>query len=618
MAAKKQKWSTVSLQPLTGQLDARFRPTETPDGGLKEKQNLAVSENGRLTRKCGFERLFAESVFLQGPYASQNLTGCIATAVLQGGQWWCPSYTNWDFHRRNVTTRKPITGLFEITGSDKARYLFATTESEISVLNETTGQWTDIYQGAITGGKFRCDMLQDTVVFTDRKNVILSFNLGGTQAVTISDLQNVGSDTPLTNAQVVIQYNGLMLLMNTVEGGVNHPNRVRNSDLNLPLSWLVEGAGGGSIANFQDLAAGEEILAAAVLQGSLIIYTNCSLWTCYISVDAAANTALGFGRIYTEPKNNAGCLVYPDSLVSTGDAHYYASRESFYTYNPYLPTPEAPEWLRQATGLIYTDKNRKIDPACCLAMCAEYRPLTHEMWISWPSAGNACLNNQSMIVSTKYLTGYYNDAGFTALTNYKPNPAAGADCNVLQILVAASSQDYALKQAGMVLFREFVAQTPRPGDETPLVSENITVPVWSTVGFNSILRGIVPVTLFDVEKIIRKVILGQYTAPQTTPCIARLRIGTSAQLTDPNNTTYCSIVWHTITPDLVLKCPETLTADELAADNLIPSLESEWNCYERGKYIYFEITVLNADGTPAIGAETHWFKIDFSVMSLPA
>ena len=150
------------------------------------------------------------------------------------------------------------------------------------------------------------------------------------------------------------------------------------------------------------------------------------------------------------------------------------------------------------------------------------------------------------------------------------------------------------------------------------VSDNITAPIWTKTGFTSILRGIVPVMLFDVTKLIRKVILGAYVGPQTSPCIARLRIGTSEQLTDPNNTTYCSIVWHDIRPDLVLACPEKLTAEQLKDANLIPSFAQEWNVFERGKYLYFEISVLNADGTPAIGGDLHAFKLDFEVCPLPA
>lgn len=611
--AQKSRWQNLSLSPLTGPLDARFRPTEQPDGGLKEKQNWAVSENGRLTRKCGFERFLTTYTVVTHTAPTEGQLICNGGKVIfDGNAWDCLQYTNFDFHQRNVAVRKPVTRMLGVTASDGTQTLFACTESEISYLTETTGVWTDVLSELSGGTKFRGAYLNDTVVFTNDKDNVYSYDLLAASAITIPDLTDV---LQLTQAKVVSQFNGFMILMNTVEGEINLPNRVRYSDLNLPKSWAPAT---DSVANFQDLDPGEEILAAAELQGNLVIYTNKSIWQCFVQVNAAANTSLAFQKLYTEPKNRAGCLVYPDSLVSDGQNHYYGSRESFYTFNFYLPAPEAPEWLRQATGLIYTDRTRKIDPQCCNAMVAEYKPLTNEIWVSWPSAGRVCINNQSMVLSTKFLTGYYMDTGFSALTSYIPNPTGSAECNTSQLLIGASVVDYALKQVGGVLFREQVVQTSSQSDPTPPLTENITSPIWSQSGFTSILRGVVPVALFDVPKVLRKVTLGQYTAPQDTPCIAKLRIGTADQFTDVNATGPCAMVWHSIAPDVVLKCPEILTPAQLEADNLIPSSDMHWDLFEQGRFLGFEITVTNADGTPAIGGDIHAFSLLFDLMALPA
>lgn len=608
----KSRWQTLGLSPLTGPLDARFRPTEQPDGGFKEKQNWAASDNGRLTRKCGFERFLATyRVVTHTAPTSEELICPVGQRVFNGSVWNCLIYTNFDFHQRGVTVRKPVTYMLGVENAGGNRTLFACTESEVSYLVEPTGVWVDVLTGLAGGSKFHGAYLNGTVIFTNFKDNVYSYDLLAANAITIPDLVNT---IKLTKARVAVAYNGLMLLMNVVENGVTLTNRVRYSDLNLPKSWAP---GVDSVANFQDLDPGEEILAAAELNGNLIIYTTKSIWKCFVSVDAAANTSLAFQRIYTEPKNRAACLVYPDSLVSTGDAHYFGSRESYYTYNQYLPAPEAPEWLRQATGLIYSDKTRKADPQCCNAMVAEFKPLTNEIWISWPSAGRGCVNNQSMVLSTKFLTGYYMDTGFTALSSYIPNPTGTADCNTVQLLVGASVVDYALKQVGGVLFREQVSQIPSLIDPTPPLAENISNPVWTPQGFTSILRGVVPVALFDVPKVIRKVILGQYTAPQDVPCIAKLRIGSANQYTDPNNFS-CGIVWHKITPDVTLKCPESLTPTQLGDENLIPSQNLHWDSFEEGRYLFFEITVTNPDGTPAIGGDVHAFSLAFEVMALPA
>jgi hypothetical protein len=414
-----------------------------------------------------------------------------------------------------------------------------------------------------------------------------------------------------------------------VQDGGNQPQRIIYSDLNDPTSWLsaLNGGPSTSIAGFQDLDYGEQILAAAELQGSLMIYTNRAIWRCYVSVNATANTIFAFQKVYSEPINQNGCLAFPNSLVSTGDAHYYAARDSFYTYNPYLLAPEDPEWLRQATGVIYTQQATLVDASQCESMVTQFRPSTNEIFVSWPtlSVTNPGLNSVGLSLNTKYLTGYQLDTGFSAMCSFKPDSSTSVDCNILQILVCASTVDYNLKQFGTVFYREFgqagqynflsniIPPPILPIKPVPPVTTNYATGYYTIVGYPSVLRGSMPLGLTDVRKTVRKIILGQWTAPQTTPCIARLRIGTSYHQVDPN-LAQCDIVWHPQTPDLVLACQETLTPAQLEAQGLIPSLDSHWDVLEVGKFLYFEITILNADGSAAIGAEVHLWKIDFSVM----
>jgi hypothetical protein len=617
MASKKQNgFQITSLTPLTGSLTARYDPTEAPDGSFNYKLNLAVSQNGRLTRQAGFQKLLAGN-----------------------GVGSPPAYVNWDLHDRGLPTRNPITYLQEITQSTGARYLFAGDQNDVWVLNEPAGTWTRITATlslGSPGARWKADVLQDTVVFTNDENPPLSYALTGGTPAQIPTLTN-GSPTGMgvTQAKVVVQFNGVMLLMNLVQDGGNQPQRIIYSDLNAPTSWLsaLNGGPSTSIAGFQDLDYGEQILAAAELQGSLMIYTNRAIWRCYVSVNATANTIFAFQKVYSEPINQNGCLAFPNSLISTGDAHYYASRDSFYTYNPYLLAPDDPEWLRQATGVIYTQQATQVDGSQCESMVAQFVPATNQILVSWPtlSVTNPGLNSVSMSLNTKYLTGYQIDAGFSAFTSFKPASSTSVDCNILQILVAASTVDYSLKQfGGSVFYREFVVPAiyvPNPGATPPwrLVPDpnykgdptgNFTLAVYNQLGYTSVLRGSMPLGLTDVRKTVRKVILGQWTAPQTTPCIARLRIGTAFHQVDPNLAT-CDLVWHDQTPDLVLACQESLTPAQLESQGLIPSLDSHWDCYETGKFLYFEVTILNADGTAAIGCDGHFWKLDFDVMVMP-
>jgi len=43
----------------------------------------------------------------------------------------------------------------------------------------------------------------------------------------------------------------------------------------------------------------------------------------------------------------------------------------------------------------------------------------------------------------------------------------------------------------------------------------------------------------------------------------------------------------------------------------------EWPAYEEGIFLFFELTILGADGGPAIGCDTCWSRIDFEAMAKP-
>lgn len=606
---------------MTGALLGRYRPTEAPEGAFTYKQNFPVNDDGLMCRLAGFERLFSALRVEQGPYATttEAQAACAAVNAQYGGsivfhnsQYWCSNYINWDFHHR-PTPRKPLSKTWEITKSDGSRQFFASDESAIYYLNETSGQWVTIASGyGAEGTKWQAAVLQDVVIFTNNYDDILSYDLGAGAVATISDLKDV---LHVSKARVVLQFAGLMFLMNTVEDGDNFPSRIRWSADNKPKIWqngdgIVDenDPAFGSIAGFQDLDYGEEILAAAELKGSIIVLTNKALWRVYVSPDVSS-AVVQAQKIYSEPKNNTGCIVYPDSLVSTGESLFYGSRESFYTYSPYLAAPESPEWLRQATGFIYVNPATKVNPNQCLGLCAEFRPLAKEIWISWATTEEG-LNDYTLVLSSKYETGYIFNEGFTSFCTFKPVSTSGVGgCNTQQIFVGASSRDLSLKQIGEVLFREFVT-----GD-TEEVTDDIESPTWTKEGYVSILRGVIPLGIPDREKILNNITTGRRVVAEANPPVARLRIGTSVHLVNPNDES-CDIVWHDC-GDLALKCMETQTPAQLKADGLIPSRIPDWTIYERGMYLYFEISIVKADGTAPTGGDIYLHKLDFNVLVLP-
>jgi hypothetical protein len=128
----------------------------------------------------------------------------------------------------------------------------------------------------------------------------------------------------------------------------------------------------------------------------------------------------------------------------------------------------------------------------------------------------------------------------------------------------------------------------------------------------------IPLGLMEREKTLRSVLLDHDTRVQTDPCIARLRIGNHRLLVDANSTdTTCSPQWRTVGDDKSLECPDSQTIAEMTAKNLRPDNATVWACYDQGRFLWFELSILNADGTPAIGGDSAFHRIEFEVQGAP-
>ena len=584
MAQPKSPWTTISVNP-TGPLDTRSIPADIPAGAFRYKLNWTINDTGKLARLPGFTRF----------YGAENI--------------------NHDHHMVGAS-REPISFLFEATDNTGLRSLLDGSRSRVSVLNETTGLWTTILTVAGSStSRWTCGVSQGYAILANGadSDPIYAYTLGSNAAAsTIPDLAN----NQFTGAKVVIEFSGFILIMNFVEAGVRNSSRIKWSDLNLPLSFVP---GGSSLAGFQDLDYGDEILAAVPMLSSIYIYTRRAIWE--IAINPTANRVFTFKRRYYEPKNQRGCLVYPGTLVGTGSVHYYASRDSIYRYDPYVAEPERvdqsqTDWLHKAVGSMFSDPITKLLGQNCNSPVMEYVPakddkLQGQLWVSWASGG-AAYNNYSMVISVQAKTASLVDVGFTAFVNYRQNPPVGT-CNEVQNFVGASSRDWCLKSLGTVYVREFA----EVADPNNLSTDNPLTIGYSSEGYNSVLRGLIPFSLFDREKLLRAVLLDHESTNQDTPCIARLRIGNSAKLEDSNSLDERSApLWRSITPDLHLRSPSLKRVAQMIQNGLRPGYTPDWGTYDQGRFLYYEITVLNSDGTPAVGGETAWSRIDFDAAAL--
>ena len=583
--AKKDLWNTISLTPLTGQLDTRSRPADIPPGGFRWKQNFAVTPEGKLCRQSGFERFFSDAA----------------------------SYTNYDFHSRGGT-RKPLTFMFESTASDGTRRFFCGTQSAIYRLNQDTGEYDTLIDGVgAEGTRWHAAELQNTVMFTNNNDPVYMCDVAG---ATVSPVGSLLYNNNVSAAAVIVQYNGFMIVMNVVQAGVRQGARIHWGDLNIPDGFNIAPA--SSLAGFQDLEYGDDILNAAPLLGALYIFTRRSIWRMMPSGDSTS--VFAFTKVYTEPKNQSGCLAFPNTLVSDGQDIRYMGRDGIYRYNPYIPAPVRDDWLHRADGLIYRQLPTQIDGDYCLSPVAEYMPTNREIWWSWPTIGTNGINNYALVSQVELKTAGVVDHGFTALVNFRRTPASAQKCNEVQDFLGVSGEDYCIKSIGGVFYREMVT-LDSSGDPTVDIPEDSA---YYTVGYNSILRGMVPLGMADREKKLRRLLIDHDTSEQDVPCVVQLRIGNSFVLVDPNDTdVICAPQWRVIKFDGVngitnppLQCADQMKLPDMAAAGLRPNKGMAWPMLETGRFLYYELTILNADGSPAVGGDTCLQRIDFDAMAM--
>lgn len=608
MAAKpKDPWQTISIRPFTGTLDTRSEPESVALGAFRWKQNFTMTGGTKLCCRGGHDKLFSS---------------------------YSP-YTNFDLHDQSdnngIVTPEYITMLFKGFLNTGQRFLYAGSQSRIQWLDETTGLWTTVARGmggtpqpGLPAIRFQAAELQEQILFTNNFDQPLLSAVGSGSTGPIPDLVTL----QVTQAAVTIQWAGFLFLMNVEQGGVRKSSRVRWSDLNNPTVWIAQPNVNvpGSLAGFQDLDYGSTILGAAIMANGLYIFTDQAIWVCFpsgASLSGGTPAVFGFTRIYSEPKNGAKCLMYPNTLVSEGNSVWYGASDGLYYFDPYTPEPVREEWLYRGTSLVYNDALSALSPECCQSPVAEIFPDTQEIWLSWPEVsanpGGSCLNSKTVVWNYAYKSIDIVDFGYSAFCNYIPNSMASdtSNCPPDAVFIGASMVDKCLKSIGGIYSRNVCtnAATGRgtivDGVFTPFVGQ------YSYVGYYRILRGLLPTLNFDRDKFIRHFLLETQTTAQAVPCVIKLRIGVSYSETDPNLPDgLCSTLWHPL-PDMPLVCRDTMTAAQYVSDNIMRNSATEWNMLWKGRFIFFEVTIANSDGSPAIGGSACFPRCEMQIRLAP-
>lgn len=577
--AAQSGFTPIALSPVLGALDTRSRPADLAAGSLRYLLNFATNKSGQRSRRAGHAAL------------NFGQRSDSETAV-----------NNWDFHRRGGT-REPVTLGFESTSPEGLRRLFVGTQSALAYMDNSTSEWTTIASGlGAAGSRFHAAALQDKVFFTNNINAPLMHTLGSGTVGAVGDL-------PSTKARVVAQFYGAVFWMNVVELGQALPTRVRWSDYQLGSAY------GSGTAGFFDLDYGDTILGAMELLDALYIFTDSSIWRCIPSGSTdVTSLAFAFRRIYREPKNQTGCLAYPNTLCTDGRALYWWARDSIWSYNPYIAAPEQPKWLLDATGHVFSDDNLdRVERRCCESPIGEYDPDSRELRFSYPLASVApeplCVNNRSLFLNVAYKTADIVDRGYSMFVNFRRTPNSTQQCNNAQVFIGADGADYCLKSLGGVFQRDTVAlvgaapQNDIPDDVYVVTSE----------GYYSRMVGRVPIGLPTIEKTLNHIILDHDT--DLSENLVTLRVGNSEHVADPMAVSgNCTVQWH-VAESNPLSCPDPQSMDSLAADGMRPSDEdtTHWDLYEQGKFLYFDFRVTNANGGAPSGSDSAWSSLIFDV-----
>lgn len=611
MASSKPVWQTVSIKPFTGIFDSRSDTADVALGSFRWKQNFQLTGGDKLATRAGHDKLLASAT----PYVNQD--------------WHDKSDNN------GIVASQPPTLLFPSEDNFGNRLLYAATQERIAFLNESTGLWTTVARGmggalqtGLPATRFRAAELQDQILFTNNVDQPVLSAIGSDSSGPIGDLGTLN----VTAGAITIQFAGFLFLMDVFQDGIRQSARVRWSDLDSPSTWLPAPTPNPitlatSLAGFQDLDYGSQILGAAIMANSLYIFTTTAIWVCFPSganLGATVNPAtFGFTRIYSEQKNGAKCIRYPNTLVSEGNEVYYGASDGIYRFDPYIPEPVREEWLYKATSVAYNDNLNALDPTCCQSPCAEIFPDDEEVFFSFPEStaqpAGSCLNTKTIVFNYHYHSVDIVDTGFSAFCNYEPAQSDPESCPPSSLFIGASMADYCLKQIGGIFSRNVCTNALTA---TGNISGGVFTPFsgqYTYVGYYRILRFLLPLQNLDREKWIRHLLIESTAQPQATPCIVQCRIGTSYSQSDPNLPDgLCSIIWSKL-PDLPLKCAASMTGSQYAKANLMPNKAAlEWNTLRRGRFIFVEFRVANADGSPAIGGNAIFPRCETQIRLAPS
>lgn len=590
---KNRTSQTIHLRPLTGPLNPIASADELLPGEFAWKEEMAVGRRNRLARRNGFDQ-----------FADTAMTGVV--------------------HLAEVATNDGV-----------RRLVSATEDGVVSTLSSSGSTWRQIGSGMQNTGEWSMDTLGNNLLLSDGNGRMQYALLPDGDLADVPELNGdcaANECYDISGVSVVIQFSGCMFLMNFVEDGTRITSRVRWGALADGLSYLTAE---DSVAGFQDLPYNQKIINAGVLGNRLLIYTDSSIWVCR-ATGSTTGAAFAFEQLYTDPRARTKCLAYRNSLITVGSDHVYLGVDGVYAFNAYQREPLVYEWLDNAAQVMFDQGGAYALSRTRCTVAAGFDTFANELWLSWSSDND----HHTLIADVSAKTCDFTRRGWRAFVShtrsgqqtfddwFNANVASISgeiyDTDAFALLCDVYTDDLCGKCGDSVVFIGSLRADARLkviGYDQSGNAIRKHIVDGAEDGFVSVLRGVVPAGNEDHDKVLSKLVVEVITtANHYSNAKLVLRTGITQQAMNPNDlgSNFAGIQWstHAIKP----LGPSTVgqTMDNLEDDNLLRTIPVEWNLFERGRFIYWEVSVVGADGGAVINnSAVEFSRVDMDVRLVP-
>lgn len=305
----------------------------------------------------------------------------------------------------------PLDSLYSHESPDGSRRLFAASAT-CAYCQSGDGRWRTL--ATFNAGRPMSFASLGTFVFATNDGDSPKYHALDSQAdangqafFEIPELAEIG----VSRASIVVQWRGVILLMNVVMDGARVGHRVVWSDIGSGLSWVPTT---DSIAGFQDLTPGTSICGALPLGDALYIFASGgAIWrVTYVG----GEIGLGFTEIH-QSKDGAGCIRSRGALAQyTANSGvkeiWYLAIDGLWKIDQFSGTPSRPDWAWAATPEL-----EAISDEACQSVVMGTQSKSQQLWVSYPTSGS--VNNRTCILNLQDQVVSDVDHGFRAFLEHQ-------------------------------------------------------------------------------------------------------------------------------------------------------------------------------------------------------